>query len=153
MWSRAKSIFLGLIVGLLFQPTESLSIIGRRDFFIKSVSSVQAASFVAINSEALQPSYVLENDEYSKPTTSYQKFIYSENWIGTALPKMSLEQAAVMGRTNDFDMGRWPDPILRESANRINSRMIGSDTLKLVANKLRRTARINQAVGLAAQQW
>ena len=50
-------------------------------------------------------------------------------------------------------MGRWPDPILRRKANKIEEDMIGSILVKKVAQKLRKTARINMAVGLAAQQW
>ena len=142
------SLFAVLVGLLIIQEIKSLSI-ERRDFFIKS-ASLQASSFLLVNNN-VQPSYAIADN----PSTStlYKNFVYSENWVGTALPKMSLEQAVLMGRSNDFDMGRWPDPILRESANKIQSDMIGSDTLKVVAHKLRRTARVHQAVGLAAQQW
>ncbi len=107
----------------------------------------------------------------------------NDNWVGTSLPLLSIEEAAAEAGVgvggNNFDsasafaMGRWPDPILRRSASKIN---FGFDShfensgngngngngsgsgntrtsLKVVANKLRRTARVNKAVGLAAQQW
>ena len=81
-----------------------------------------------------------------------QNYVYSENWIGSSLPILSLEQAASQ-KENHYEMGRWPDPILRRKANKIEEDMIGSILVKKVAQKLRTTARINMAVGLAAQQW
>ena len=65
----------------------------------------------------------------------------------------SCEQAE---RTGLLDFGRWPDPALRREASMV-PRSVFDDSLKLeelatVARALRRTARKEGAVGLAAQQ-
>ena len=122
---------------------------GRRDFIW---STIQASSFVAVNKNNIQPSFAKETEPLQLSRNTYQHFAYSNNWVGTALSTTSLEQAAA-GSSPDFEMGRWPDPILRKTANRISTDYMGGNTLKAVAYKLRRTARINKAVGLAAQQW
>ena len=122
---------------------------GRRDFIW---STIQVSSFLAVNNKNVQPSFAIETEPLQLRSNTYQNFVYSNNWIGTALSKTSLEQAAT-GLLPDFEMGRWPDPILRNTANRISTDYMGSETLRAVAFKLRRTARMNKAVGLAAQQW
>ena len=77
------------------------------------------------------------------------------NWLGTNLSLFSLEHASSLIDQHDytFTMGRWPDPILRRSSSRVNSIWFRSRELKSVATALKNTARINHAVGLAAQQW
>ena len=125
-------------------------------------------------------------------SSNLQNFEYSSNWKGTALPLLSFTEAAQISQPS-YDMGRWPDPILRRPASPVpiscwiknkNKEMkrnandnhididididIDNDTsitinddnndgmnkfsIRDIANKLRRTARENGAVGLAAQQ-
>ncbi|GFH43810.1 hypothetical protein CTEN210_00283 [Chaetoceros tenuissimus] len=77
-----------------------------------------------------------------------ENFSYNSQWTGTALKLLSPKQASEL--PNDvYDMGRWPDPILRRPATRSN---INSLDVYSIAKKLRITARVNKAVGLAAQQ-
>ena len=89
-------------------------------------------------------------------------FHYRSDWTGTALPLLSIEDAAATATTNGagtegeilytFRMGRWPDPILRRPASPIRSSLFGTPELHIVARALRATAREEGAVGLAAQQ-
>jgi peptide deformylase len=51
-----------------------------------------------------------------------------------------------------WPMGRWPDPILRQSSNPVDSSLFGSDVLRRACDILRNTALAEGAVGLAAQQ-
>jgi hypothetical protein len=84
------------------------------------------------------------------------------NWKGTSLPgPMSLSETysrlVLMGGSEPvLQMGRWPDPILRISSTPISFTVFqNQDQLKqirTVANALRNTARMEGAVGLAAQQ-
>ncbi len=107
---------------------------------------IRSSSLLFVN-DYVQPSYAS-----SDTSNSYRNFVYSADWVGTSLRTLTLKEAAEVP-SNDFKMGKWPDPILRETAHRINYNLMGSDALKAVAVKLRRTARKNRAVGLAAQQW
>lgn len=83
---------------------------------------------------------------------SLQNYIYRDDWVGTSLPLLSPSQA-VEWTSPSYSMGRWPDIILRRPASTIDVMNFGSDNMQSVAKKLRRTARDNGAVGLAAQQW
>ena len=117
----------------------------RRDFLFisssltlcknKPASALSSSSLIDVNSLTLQ------------------NYVYNHNWVGTSLSLLSLEQAASSTFQSDFPMGRWPDPILRKSASKIDQEMMRGALLTSVANKLRRTARVSRAVGLAAQQW
>jgi peptide deformylase len=113
----------------------------RRDFLVSSIQGL----VIAQSKEAC--SFVMDENPLLN-------FPYQENWVGTSLPILSMEQAALIDGRSDFKMGRWPDPILRVSASKIDESLIDNnrEVLQKVANKLRRTARVNQAVGLAAQQ-
>jgi peptide deformylase len=77
-------------------------------------------------------------------------FEYSSEWTGTRLEPMALETAAEALR--EWEMGRWPDPILRSPAEPIDSHSFGTQVLYKVADRLIDTAKFNRAVGLAAQQ-
>lgn len=86
-----------------------------------------------------------------------QNYVYSQEWQGTALTVLSYQQAASLSRqgtTNEFVMGRWPDPVLRRPASPVSLDVLkmNPEKTKDIANMLRRTARRNNAVGLAAQQ-
>jgi peptide deformylase len=78
-------------------------------------------------------------------------FKYNDEWIGTELPLMSIESASNF-EYSSYDMARWPDQILRRPAGMISKRWIGSNEVKNIAYKLRNTANMYGAVGLAAQQ-
>jgi len=84
-------------------------------------------------------------------------FVYSDSWTGTCLTIQSLEDAVVTSNSDEWTMGRWPDPILRHPANPIDPTIwlgssINQQKLQRVATMLRDTARREGAVGLAAQQ-
>lgn len=138
----------------------SKSIICTKTLSLQSISNLYPDTLDrrAILSLSVQGT-VLTNTNFALATSlnpkeerNLQNYVYSENWIGSSLPILSLEQAASQ-KENHYEMGRWPDPILRRKANKIEDDMIGSILVKKVAQKLRKTARINMAVGLAAQQW
>lgn len=86
-----------------------------------------------------------------------QPFKYSEEWIGTLLPRLDLAEAVDRFQKDEdntavWPMGRWPDPALRIPAEPVAEKWFGTDTLKRACDLLVRTARRNEAVGLAAQQ-
>ena len=98
-------------------------------------------------------------------SSNLKNYVYSNEWRGTSLPLLSPLEAASMARSS-YEMGRWPDPILRRPASLVPLSLMkkgvaGVDVnsghhdycVKSIAEKLRRTARENEAVGLAAQQW
>jgi peptide deformylase len=70
-------------------------------------------------------------------------------WTATHLQLLSLEQAA---QNPIWEMGRWPDPILRRPASPVSELFLASPTLNQVCQTLQRVARQEGAVGLAAQQ-
>jgi len=129
-------------VGLtLAQPSPQ----NRRNFVLSTLVNIPLVM------QKQQPTNSKDFDYNNKSIHSLQHFPYSGNWIGTGLPIMSIHEAASRNGM-DFEMGRWPDPILRKSANIVSEPLFGGEALKIVANKLRQTARVNKAVGLAAQQ-
>ena len=91
-------------------------------------------------------------------STIVHPFTYSDNWKGTNLKIMSLEESiSPTAYSRDetsgilyWAMGKWPDPALRVPATPIQR--FNPDQLQLAANILRNTARREGAVGLAAQQ-
>lgn len=104
---------------------------------------------------------------WAQQESLYHPLAYSDNWTGTALSVMSLEEAvqlACVGAiTNDADtdprhfasswpMARWPDPILRRPASPVPQQYFGSTALDRACQLLQGTARKEKAVGLAAEQ-
>jgi peptide deformylase len=88
-------------------------------------------------------------------TSSSSSFFYSEKWTGTSLPWLSVEESVALAENDGTDrwtMGRWPDPILRMSADPVPAHLFGTDTLKKACDLLRNTAVAAKAVGLAAEQ-
>lgn len=80
-------------------------------------------------------------------------FRYSEQWTGTALPWIDITTAVDQAKnTQQWPMGRWPDPMLRRSAEPVDQTLLGTEELRLACDFLRNTATANKAVGLAAQQ-
>lgn len=81
--------------------------------------------------------------------TSLLNYQYSQDWTGTSLTLLSVEEAA---KQNQWQMGRWPDPILRRPADPVDQSLFATDTLKIACERLKETAQREGAVGLAAQQ-
>jgi len=78
-----------------------------------------------------------------------KNFVYNDDWSGTGLTLLNIISAAEL---THFNMGRWPDPILRRPARAVENQWFGTETLEKVTKLLRDVARENKAVGLAAQQ-
>eukprot|EP00979_Chaetoceros_neogracilis_P008190 scaffold1818_cov326-Chaetoceros_neogracile.AAC.1 len=141
------------------------------------IPQVAIAAPAAEQQQGEQSSILSSDDHDSSHLPIDSNFVYKSNWKGTALPLLSFTEASSFPQSS-YDMGRWPDPILRRpaSAVKVNSAStrrkhdsnnnndnhdngnsstnsaIPSISIQKIANKLRRTARINGAVGLAAQQ-
>ena len=82
-----------------------------------------------------------------------ENFPFRNDWTGSNLKLLSISDAASVATSSSaFEMGKWPDPILRRQASPIPSMMLGTDQLKVVGTALRKTALAEGAVGLAAQQ-
>jgi peptide deformylase len=81
-------------------------------------------------------------------------FRYSEQWTGTALPWIDLRRAVNQAKDTNYqwNMGRWPDPMLRRSAEPVDMTLWETEELRMACEFLQNTARANEAVGLAAQQ-
>jgi peptide deformylase len=80
-------------------------------------------------------------------------FHYADDWVGTKLPILSLEEAANKKQSLHWEMGKWPDPILRMPAALVDmDQYQGTELLHQACDGLRATATVNGAVGLAAQQ-
>lgn len=95
------------------------------------------------------------NDNDANPVQ--QGFPYSSDWTGTRLGHMDLETSVRIPplgpqHQQSWDMGRWPDPILRHAALPVDERWYGTECLQHAAHRLIRTAKAQRAVGLAAQQ-
>ena len=78
--------------------------------------------------------------------TTISAATHTPTWTATALPKLSLDQAATLDR---LDFARYPDPILRLEAKPV--RRFDAALAKTVA-LLRAAARRHGAQGLAATQ-
>lgn len=72
-----------------------------------------------------------------------------EEWTGTSLPILSIQQASSM---DTWNMARWPDPILRRAASPVSPDLFHSSALDRACRLLRQTAADHGAVGLAAEQ-
>mmetsp|Transcript_33320 Transcript_33320/g.50264 ORF Transcript_33320/g.50264 Transcript_33320/m.50264 type:complete len:284 (+) Transcript_33320:151-1002(+) len=119
---------------------EALVLVSRRKVFVNT-NYLTAAGLILGTGPA--PSCAAASNG------SLQDFAYSSDWVGTGLPFLSLNFAAELPH---FDMGRWPDPILRRAARPVEDQWFGTQTLETVTKLLRKVAQENEAVGLAAQQ-
>jgi len=125
----------------------------RRIFLQKNAAAVSSLLLTSPGtaSNALQQ----RMGDTTTHATLKHPFQYSEEWIGTSLPMVSLQQATVSSSStmiNAWPMGRWPDPILRRIADPVEEKWFGTDELQCACDSLRHTAVANGAVGLAAQQ-
>jgi peptide deformylase len=106
------------------------------------------ASFAASSTMGL----LLLNSEQSAASNAGNgqlNFRYSNDWTGTSLPLITLQDAAKMDAWN---MARWPDPVLRRPADAVDPSYFDTVTLQSACRLLQTTARRERAVGLAAQQ-
>ena len=102
------------------------------------------------------------SDRANPKVTNLANFPYRDDWTGSNLKLLSISDAALLATSSSagkataaitqFEMGRWPDPILRRQATPISRDMLGTEQLKVVGEALRKTAQAEGAVGLAAQQ-
>ena len=155
-------------------PAQKILNVNRRAFIASSAIGSLVPCFLL----AATPQQSLASPSLS---LSLSGFPYSSNWTATSLQIMNLEQAvhqatkqeSVPNNNNNnkdandamaqhtplpqkevviWDMGRWPDPILRRPAEPVEAHCLGTTILLQACQILQDTARINQAVGLAAQQ-
>jgi len=129
-----KALSIILLLLLQSKKAEALHVGSRRDILVQQGNL--CLPFLVVAGRALAAA---DNDG----------FAYSADWTGTALPVLSLETSS---SRSTWDMGRWPDPILRRPAQPVDARWFGTSTLSRAAHLLERTATQNKAVGLAAQQ-
>ena len=129
----------------------------RREFLniLISSSAVITNPLIAKSAESVQQTYRSIQDPQLREYTN--KLL--PNWQGTSLARLSLSDTYKLltkASSKQFNMGRWPDPILRIPSSNIpisifqNKKQL--EELYLVATALRNTAREEGAVGLAAQQ-
>mmetsp|Transcript_9921 Transcript_9921/g.22185 ORF Transcript_9921/g.22185 Transcript_9921/m.22185 type:complete len:651 (+) Transcript_9921:54-2006(+) len=138
----------------------------RRDAIIDLLSSSVIGTLGLLSQPAIAATGTpSDSGAFVSQRLDKSNFRYRSDWTGTALPLLSIEDAAIaattktgttdakgMGEISAFRMGRWPDPILRRPASPIRSFLFGTSDLHVVAEALRATARKEGAVGLAAQQ-
>ena len=140
-WSSLLTIVLCVI---LTNEIQSLSLYRRRT--LVSQALLLSASVVV---------FPIPPFSSRASVTDHPPFRYSDEWTGTNLPLRSLEEAVTQGETllrTTWDMGRWPDPILRRPATPVDRRWFGTTTLEQACRLLQQTAQQEGAVGLAAQQ-
>jgi peptide deformylase len=125
----------------------------RRDAIESLIISSLAATCVLMGASPVEAV-----DEDMIFPSKLGNYVYSDSWTGTNLKLLSYEQAASLSGdqlSSTYAMGRWPDPILRRAASPLPLEIMkskGENYIPDIANALRRTARKNGAVGLAAQQ-
>ena len=130
-----------LLLLLIFPSMEAAwsPLVSRRSV----LHEMLAGSFVLTSSASAQDNNV------DTITPSRSNYPYSDTWTGTALPLLDLTQAS---SRDEWNMGRWPDPILRRPASPVDPSWFGTDTLFQATRLLQQTSRQAKAVGLAAQQ-
>lgn len=137
------------------------------DFF-NAASKCTSSSVLVVGEIACAPNVASasptfrESDGPNPKVTNLANFPYRDDWTGSNLKLLSISDAASLATSpstdkataaiTQFEMGRWPDPILRRQATPIPRHMLGTDQLKVVGSALRKTAQAEGAVGLAAQQ-
>lgn len=119
----------------------------------------RVAETVVITNASLPLTVNAEASDFVSTVNSHRSlqhpFSYSDQWTGTSLSRLSLAEAVVranQSRDGRWEMGRWPDPILRQPAESVPSSAVGTSMLQVAVETLIRTARYHHAVGLAASQ-
>jgi peptide deformylase len=144
---------------------------GRRLLFQKTLGSFLAIGTTKAILRQQQPAALAPPPDTVPTTTdAYASFVYSDEWTGTALSLVTIQESASMftatssssstnNNNNDNDsidgswpMARWPDPILRHVADPVPHELFGTAALQTACRRLEQTAMREQAVGLAAQQ-
>ena len=146
-------------------PPDDVLVLSRRQILSDSIN-VAARCACALSSAdlvaggiVLRPRAVSARMSDDLAVMDRANFRYRDDWTGSNLKWLSISDAASLVTSSSSDnhvlqleMGRWPDPILRRPANPIPWNMLGTEQLKVVGHALRKTARAEGAVGLAAQQ-
>lgn len=128
---------LRVVVSTIYLANETTALSSNSNILIPRRTFVGSQAALALLS--LFPG---DDDPSSRP------FQYSNDWTGTRLPLLSLEDASQLSQ---WEMGRWPDPILRRPSDPIV--VPSSPTMLAQACRLlEETAKRERAVGLAAQQ-
>jgi peptide deformylase len=108
-------------------------------------------------------SHAVDRNHVKYADAVHHPFRYSNDWTGTSLQVVDIStavsQAIPIQKSRNgsvikyrWPMGRWPDPILRLSADPVDKSLFGSNVLRQACDMLRNTAVAEGAVGLAAQQ-
>lgn len=131
----------------------------KLQFFIFTLFFFVWPRFTVVSLSTITPRRTFLSQSIAVPALIAQKtvadegnlnsFRYNDEWTGTSLPLLGLDTAS---KKTSWDMGRWPDPILRRPASPVDSKWLGTPALKYTCDLLEKTARENEAVGLAAQQ-
>ena len=159
------------LLGNGFGSSGDVPLIRRRqvlsDFF-NAAAKCASSSILVVGGITCAPTVVSAgatsrgSDGPNPKVTNLANFPYRDDWTGSNLKLLSISDAASLATSSStdqataaitqFEMGRWPDPILRRQATPIPRHMLGTDQLKVVGYALRKTAQAEGAVGLAAQQ-
>jgi peptide deformylase len=144
------------IFSCLQQPTavealSSLTTTTRRNFVESTAKTIPFLISLPFPSDA--------DESLQSPPTIIHPFRYSDTWTGTQLNLMTLEEAALSSSSSGknkskqyWDMGRWPDPILRRPATDVDPKYFNTPILLQACDTLTKVAKQEGAVGLAAQQ-
>lgn len=140
---------------------ETKIITGHRRIVLQSIFALSSSALLISSSPAMAFVGGNNGDTSLSKFRRLQNYTYSKNWTGTGLSLLSMAKAASIAAACDdessyYVMGKWPDPILRRPAmpckDFAGEYYSKAKDLKQIAFALRRTARRNGAVGLAAQQ-
>lgn len=123
--------------------------ISRRDVVNQFVACTSLATSCAMP-EISSVAAAAPNTDASIRDEGLLNYAYSDAWTGTSLPLLDLSQANQA--SGSWEMGRWPDPVLRRPATPVDESWFGTDTLRHTTELLKETCRKAKAVGLAAQQ-
>jgi peptide deformylase len=143
----------------------------RRLLFQKTLGSFLAigtTKAIIRQQQQEQPALLAPPSTLPATTDTDAFVVYSDEWTGTALSLVSVQESAATGigiasSTNNNDgmdkstrecwpMARWPDPILRHVAAPVSQELFGTEVLQIACRRLEQTAIREKAVGLAAQQ-
>lgn len=141
--NRSLGDLLLVVILLPVNPVGAWALpVSRRDVFNQLVISSSLLTIWPEEAGAIDKNYGIRDE-------GLMNYAYSDSWTGTALPLLDLAQAS---QAPSWNMGRWPDPILRRPATPVDPSWFGTNELKQTTSLLKDTCRKAKAVGLAAQQ-
>jgi peptide deformylase len=159
---RTITVFL-LVVCVILESAQAWigsKATGRRLLFQKTLGSFLAigttkAIFRRHQQQQEQEQPASFTPPLTVPTTSDStdaSLVYSDEWTGTALSLVTVQESAAASTREYWPMAQWPDPILRHVAAPVEQELFGTAALQTACRRLERTAIREKAVGLAAQQ-